>query len=386
MNSHKYSGYRFLIYPTEAQVEKINITIGCARFVYNKLLDYRKSQYKKYSKSIRKEDCNYYISHELKKEYPWLKKADSSALIYASWHLQIAYDRFFQGISRYPTYHKKYSSKQSYTTQKSDKCNNIDIDYKKNMIKLPKVGWVKAAIHRELVGEIKTATVIKESTGKYYVSLNSKYEDDTVLLNTDDVQDITGVDLGIKTLATTDSGLKYDNNKYWDQSLTKLKREQRKLSRMEQGSNNWKKQKQKVARIYKRISNQREYCQHMISKDIVDNADMVVIEDLSVREMIKNATSKRVKQEISDAALYSLRHKIEYKSEKYGKICYKVDKYYPSSQICNNCGFQNKEIKDLKIREWTCPKCGQTHDRDVNAAINLKNEGIKWLNGDKQAV
>ena len=362
--------YKYRIYPNKQQEELIQKTFGCCRFVYNQTLAYRKDKYEKEKESVNKIACNNYVNQVLKKEYEWLKEVDKFALTNAIYNMDSAYQKFFKEHAGYPKFKSKKNHKKSYTTNFTN--GNIEVDFENNKIKLPKLKWVKAKLHREFVGQIKSATISQVPSGKYYVSILVETEH----IPMESTGCIVGIDLGIKDLLITSDGKKYDNQKLIKKYEDKLAKEQRKLAHKQKGSSNWNKQRIKVAKIHEKISNTRKDYLHKISHELVNENQVIVSEDLAVKNMVKN---HNLAKSISDCGWYELTRQLDYKSDWNNRNYIKIGRFTKSSQPCSVCGYINTETKDLSVREWTCPQCGTVHDRDVNAAINILNEGLRML-------
>ena len=363
-------GYKYRLYPNKEQEVQLQKTFGCCRFVYNQTLAYRKEKYDKEKESMNKTSCNNYCNQVLKKEYEWLKEVDKFALTNAIYNMDAAYQKFFKEHAGYPKFKSKKNHKKSYTTNFTN--GNIEVDFENNKIKLPKLKWVKAKVHREFVGQIKSATISQVPSGKYYVSILVETEH----IPMESTGCIVGIDLGIKDLLITSDGKKYDNQKLIKKYEDKLAKEQRKLAHKQKGSSNWNKQRIKVAKIHEKISNTRKDYLHKISHELVNENQVIVSEDLAVKNMVKN---HNLAKSISDCGWYELTRQLDYKSDWNNRNYIKIGRFTKSSQPCSVCGYINPETKDLSVREWTCPQCGTVHDRDVNAAINILNEGLRML-------
>src|SRR5699024_4021306 len=360
--SSDLKAYKFRIYPNKQQTILINKTIGSSRFVFNHFLHLWNESYSKTKKGLSYNTCSTMLPSMKKSEtYAWLKEVDSIALQSSIKNLEDSCNRFFKKQSKAPRFKSKKNPVQSYTTKNGS--NNIQIEG--NKVKLPKLKWVKFANSREVKGRILNATISKRPSGKYFVSLLVE----ETIKELPKTESSIGIDLGIKDFAILDNGTIYNNNKFTYKMEQKLKREQRKLSRKQlqakkKGINlfeakNYQKQKIKVARLHEKVMNQREDFLNKVSTEIIKNHDIICIEDLNVKGMLRN---HKLSKSISDVSWSSFVTKLQYKADWYGKEIIKIDKWYPSSQICSSCG-TNSGKKTLDIRTWTC-KCGVKHDRD----------------------
>ena len=334
--------YKYRIYPNKEQKIQIAKTFGCCRFVYNQTLAYHKDAYENEKKSVSKTDCNNYCNRELKKEYEWLKDVDKFALTNAIYNMDAAYRKFFKEHAGYPKFKSKRDNHKSYTTNYTNE--NIVVDFEKGRVKLPKLKMVKAKPPREFEGQIKSATISQMPSGKYFVSI--LVEEEQVELPK--VEKSVGIDLGIKDLVITSDGEKIDNLKLIKKYENKLVRQQRKLAHKQKGSKNREKQRIKVAKIYEKIANTRNDYLHKISHKLINENQVIVSEDLSVSNMVKNAN---LAKSISDCGWSELTRQLQYKADWYGRTYVKIGRFVPSSQTCHVCGYKNEETKDLTVRK-----------------------------------
>ncbi|TCO55500.1 RNA-guided endonuclease TnpB family protein [Caldanaerobacter subterraneus] len=369
--------YKYRIYPDKAQKEFFEKTFGCCRFVWNKMLEEKLETLRQGRKIPRITPARY------KKGYPFLREVDSLALANVQLEQEKAFRNHFKNPEhfRMPKFKKK-KDKQSYTTNNQQLKNGnetIRVDFEKGLIYLPKIkSGIKTIFHRRFEGKIRSATVVKTKAGKYYVSILVDVQDPR-----NDVKEpknfIGGIDLGLKsfvTIANDTGSLKIEYPKYLIKAEKRFKKSQRQLSRKEKGSKNWEKARKRLAKEHEYVKNAREDFLHKLSKAIIDENQVVVVESLNVKGLSKTRLSKR----ILDSSWSKFLEYLRYKADWYGRRVIEVDKTFPSSRMCSICGYINKELK-LKDRVWECPECRTIHDRDENAARNLRNYGIVYISG-----
>ena len=354
--------YKYRLYPNKEQQIYFAKCFGCVRFIYNRMLSDKIEHYKETKQRLNNTPAQY------KKEFPWLKEVDSLALANAQMNLQTAYNNFFKRPEvGFPKFKSKKSHKYSYTT--NNQGGNIYVSDR--YIKLPKIGLIRIKKHRDFEGLIKSVAVSQKPSGKYYVS---------VLVECDEIEKLPkseseiGIDLGLKDFAILSNEEKIANPKYLSKSELKLRKLQKDLSRCQKGSKNRNKCRIKVAKQHEKIVNQRKDFLNNLSKRLICENQTICLEDLKIKEMMSN---KQISKSVADVSWSEFVRQLEYKAQWYEREIIEISTWFPSSQTCSCCGYVNKKIKDTSIREWTCPNCHENHDRDINAAINILNEGLR---------
>lgn len=358
-------GIKLRIYPNKAQQKLINQTFGCCRLVYNKGLAMREEAYKQGEKVSYNQTSAMLTAW--KKELQFLKVVDSISLQQSLRDLDSAYTNFFQKRAKYPKFKSKHDNHQSYRT--INQGNNVRIVGK--YIKLPKLGYIKVR-QSMAIGKINNVTIERTPTGKYFAVLNVEFEPTYERTGFNEI----GIDVGIKEFYTDSNGNLVNNPKHLEKSTKKLIREQRRLSRKVKGSSNRNKQRIKVAKVHEKITNQRNDFLHKLSTMLVRENQTICIEDLNVKNMAKNHKLARSISSVSWSKFFEM---LEYKSAWYVSKVVRIPTNYPSSQTCGRCGYKNTLVKNLSVRKWECPNCGEHHDRDINAAQNILNKGLQLL-------
>ncbi|ADI74423.1 transposase, IS605 OrfB family [Methanohalobium evestigatum Z-7303] len=373
LNHNNYGmlkAYKYRMYPNQTQQELIAKHIGACRFIYNWALENKIKSYEQDGKAISRFELNKQI-RVLKQDHEWLNEINSQSLQGATLNLENAFTKFFREKSGFPKFKSKKNPVQSFPIPQWYK-----VDFGNNKVYIPKIGWIKTRLHRSFDGKQRTATIKRTPTGKYYISI--LVDDDKQLPQKQKFYEVNtiGVDVGIKDFAVTSDGEKIGNPRYLKNSIERLKVLQKRLSRKQKGSNNYRKLKHQIAKYHEKIANQREDFQHKLSSRLISENQAVALECLNVKGLLKN---HNLAQHITDASWSSFVQKLEYKAEWYGKNIIKIGRFDPSSKICHVCGYYHQDL-ELKDREWECPDCKTEHDRDINASVNIKKFALDRQN------
>ncbi|UUX92389.1 transposase [Methanoplanus endosymbiosus] len=343
---------------------------GACRFIYNWGLENKIRTYETDGKSISRFALQKMLP-DLKSEHAWMKDVNSQSIQSALLNLENAFTRFFREKKGFPKFKSRKDPVQSFSVPQ-----HYIVNFDAHKIKLPKIGWVKTKLHRKYEGVEKTATVSVTSTGKFFISILIDDGQEQPPAQYFDVNTTVGVDVGIKDFAILSNGEKIDNPRYLKQSLLRMKVLQKRLSRKQKGSNNRNKAKNAVAKIHEKIHNQRSDFQHKLSFRLVCENQAIALETLNVEGMLKN---HKLAQHIADASWSSFVTQLEYKAQKQGKTILRIGQFEPSTKICSECGYYNRDLT-LSDRDWICPDCGIHHDRDINAAINIRKFALDRQN------
>jgi len=367
--------YKYRIYPNNSQSKFISKHFGCVRFIYNWALDKKIKLYETEKKSLSYFDlANELTILKQDTQYEWLNEIYSQALQMSLRNLDVAFKRFFRLKTRFPKFKSKKNNHQSYQLPQ-----NVSINFETNKVKIPKLGLIKTKINREFIGKIKTCTISKVPSKKFYISILVDDKQEQIISKPKtQISTTLGIDLGISTFATYSNGIKIKNPKYLKNTLNQLKFQQRKLSKKIIGSNNRNKQRIKVAILHEKVSNQRNDFFDKLTYNLTheNQVESIALETLDIKQMLQN---KYLSQSISNVSWSKFISMLEYKCNWYNKNLIFIGQFEPSSKICSHCGTSNKDLK-LSDRIWTCNICNTEHDRDINAAKNIKNFALQKQN------
>ena len=367
------------LYPNKQQATQINKLLGCCRFVYNQTLARKINQYKEHNISENRTTLSYWLFHELLKDdnFLWLREQNTNVLQQVIMDMLDAYKRFFKQHTGYPKFKTKHDNKQScrfvrYTISKRN-------DYTTYQLSLANIKNIKFRCNKKYAqylqnhhDNIRQATLMKLPCDEYYLSI---LVDGDLTRKVKETNEVVGIDLGIKDFVITSEGEVFNNLHFKKNETNKITKLQHQLSRKEKGSNNRNKARIKLAKTYKKISDRKQYYLHKVSNSLINENQVICMENLNVKGMIKN---HKIAESILEMNFAEFRKILEYKAKWYNRKIVFVDRFYPSSKICSCCGYKYKDLT-LDIREWSCPNCGNHHDRDINAATNILNEGIRLI-------
>lgn len=367
------------LYPNDTQATQINRLLGCYRVVYNQCLARKIKSYEENKVSENRNTLSHFIHHELLKDdnFVWLREQNTKVLKQAVIDMLNAYKNFFERHTGYPKFKSKKDNKQSCRFELGAiSKKNIYTDYKLSLANIKNVKFRCSKKYAEYLqkhkANIRQATLTKLPCGEYYLSI---LVDGDLTHKVKESHHTVGIDLGIKDFVVTSDGEVFENLHFKKSESKKLIRLQKQLSRKQNGSNNRNKARIKLAKVYKRITDKKQYYLHQISNYLIDENQVICMEDLNVSGMLKN---HKLAGSIQEMSFYEFKRMLKYKSNWYGRKLVFVDRFYPSSKTCNHCGYVNKKLK-LSDRQWICPDCGEIIERDYNAALNIRDEGIRLI-------
>lgn len=357
---------RIRLYPTESQAQSLAVQFGCARWAWNNALAESGDLYRATGKGLNYHAMTIRLP-KLKTEFEWLKDADSQALQQSLQNLARAFENFFAKRGRYPRFKSKHGRQSIQYPQR--------VKIEGNLIYLPKIGWTKCVVHREIVGRIKTVTVSRNACGQFHAAILT--EDEIAMPAVSTVGKAIGIDVGLTHLVITSDGAKFDNPRHLRKATRNVKHKQQSLSRKKKGSKSRDKARKLVARAHERVACARKDYLHKLSRRIVNENQVICVEDLNMKGVMANHSLAKA---TTDASWGTLTNFLEYKAARAGKAFVKCDRWFPSSKTCSSCGFICEKMP-LDVRSWTCAKCATRHDRDINAAMNIRAEGLRMLAG-----
>ena len=367
------------LYPTEEQATSINKLLGCCRVVYNQCLNKKIESYKKDGTIENRSTLSKFIHHELLKDdkFVWLREQNTKVLNQSLMDMLAAYDNFFKFHKGFPKFKSKHDNKQSCRiTNEAISKRNIYTNYKLSLANIRGIRFRCSRKYAEYLqrykGSIRRATLTRTPSGEYHLSI---LVDGGLMRNVIDANACVGIDLGIKHFVVTSNGETFGNPHFKKSSIRRIKKAQRQLSRKKKDSNNWNKARTRLARLYKKINDKKQYYLHAVSNSLIDENQVICMEDLNVKGMVRN---HNLAESICEMNLGEFRRMLEYKAAWYNRKIVFVDRFYPSSKTCHNCGYINKSLT-LKDRQWVCPQCGEVIERDYNAALNILDEGMRKI-------
>lgn len=367
MNEVQMKAYKYRIYPNSEQRVLIEKHFGCARFTYNWALALQQKYYDEHKKSLSRKDIqDQLVSMKKQEQYSWLNEVNSQTLLSGLLHVYTAFGNFFKGRAKFPKFKSKKIPQRSYQCPQHG-----SVDFEKGVLNIPKLKGIKAVFSRQFDGKIKTVTISKTATGKYYASILVEVEQTQVTPSTIEADKTIGIDLGLNHLLIQSDGQKIENPRYLRQAQNRLAIQQKIFARKKKESKNYQRQKLNVARIHEKVRLQRLDLHHKLTHHLIceNQATTYAVEDLGIKNMVKNS---KLAKSISDVAWGQFLTLLQYKAEWYGKNVLKIGRFVPSSKICSCCGYKMEKLP-LSVRLFECPSCNLVEDRDVNASINIRN-------------
>ena len=367
MNEAQMKAYKYRIYPNGEQKVLIEKHFGCARFTYNWALALQQKYYDEHKKSLSRKDIqDQLVSMKKQEQYSWLNEVNSQTLLSGLLHVYTAFGNFFKGRAKFPKFKSKKIPQRSYQCPQHG-----SVDFEKGTLNLPKLKGIKAVFSRQFDGKIKTVTISKTATGKYYASILVETNQAKVTASIIESDKTIGIDLGLNHLLIQSDGQKIENPKYLRQAQNRLAIQQKIFARKKKESKNYQRQKLNVACIYEKVRLQRLDLHHKLTHHLIceNQATTYAVEDLGIKNMVKNS---KLAKSISDVAWGQFLTLLQYKAEWYGKNVLKIGRFVPSSKTCSCCGYKMEKLP-LSVRLFECPSCNLVEDRDVNASINIRN-------------
>lgn len=367
MNEVQMKAYKYRIYPNGEQKVLIEKHFGCARFTYNWALALQQKYYDEHKKSLSRKDIqDQLVSMKKQEQYSWLNEVNSQTLLSGLLHVYTAFGNFFKGRAKFPKFKSKKIPQRSYQCPQHG-----SVDFEKGTLNLPKLKGIKAVFSRQFDGKIKTVTISKTATGKYYASILVETNQAKVTASTIEADKTIGIDLGLNHLLIQSDGQKIENPRYLRQAQNRLSIQQNIFARKKKESKNYQRQKLSVARIHEKVRLQRLDLHHKLTHHLIceNQATTYAVEDLGIKNMVRN---RKLAKSISDVAWGQFLTLLQYKAEWYGKNVLKTGRFVPSSKTCSCCGYKMEKLP-LSVRLFECPGCNLVEDRDVNASINIRN-------------
>lgn len=380
MNNPFLKAYKYRIYPNREQQVLIEKHFGCARFTFNWALALQQSYYEKYKKSLsRKEIQDQLVSLKKTPEFEWLNKVNSQSLLSSLLHVYTAFGNFFKGRAKFPKFKSKKIPQRSYQCPQ-----HCTVSFASGVLNLPKIKGIKTVFSRQFDGKIKTVTISKTATGKYYASILVETEVNLPVPSIIEVDKTIGIDLGLTHMLIQSDGDKVENPRYLKKAQKRLAIQQKIFSRKKKEAKNYRRQKLSVARVHEKVRNQRLDLHHKLTHKLIceNQATTYAVEDLGIKSMVKN---RKLAKSISDIAWGQFLTLLQYKAEWYGKNILKIGRFIPSSKVCSQCGYTIVKLP-LHIRSWSCPNCLSVLDRDLNASLNIRNFALADVLGQFSIV